>query len=189
VARPPDVTPITDQQTSSHITVSGTPQTSAVLYPEFTMNGNRSAKTRRREHAAAVLCALSLFVALVAGSALRPHFTTNALPEPGAWTHTVEHVHHDSKQVHPVGAGASMVALKSTGNAHPAPAVRKPFRFVWMTHDLPSTWVPLSPRSDWSVLPKSFVSTQFQPRGAPCAAFAGPLDSRHTSSPFCILRC
>jgi hypothetical protein len=153
------------------------------------MDGCCSAKTRRRVHAAAVVCALSLFVALVAGSALRPHYTTNALPEPGARTHAVEHVQHDFKEVQPVSATGSLMALKASGSSRPVPIARKPFRYVWMTHDLPSNWVPLSPLSDWSPLPKSFVSAQCQPRGAPCAAFAGDSDNRHTSTLFCIIRC
>ena len=160
-----------------------------VLYAYCTVNGCCSAKTRRREHAAAVVCALSLFVALVAGSALRPHYTTNTLPEPGAWTHAVEHVRHDFKEVQSVSATGSLIALKSRGSSRPVPIPRKPFRYVWMTRDLPSNWVPLSPHSDWSVLPKSFDSAQFQPRGAPCAAFAGDSDNRHTSTLFCIIRC
>jgi hypothetical protein len=160
-----------------------------VLYAYCTMNGCRSAKTRRREHAAAIVCALSLFVALVAGSALRPHYTTNTLPEPGAWTHAVEHVQHGVNEFRPVNATGSLIALKARGSSRPVPISRKPFRYVWMTHDLPSNWAPLSPHSDWSVFPKSFDSAQFQPRGAPCAAFAGDCDDRHTSTLFCILRC
>jgi hypothetical protein len=148
------------------------------------MARHRTAKTRRREHAAAVVCALSLFLALVAGSALRPHYTANSLPEPGAWTHTVERVQHN---FNPISATGSLIAVH--GNSRPVPMARKPFRYVWMTHDLPSNWVPLSPRSDWSTLPKSFESAQFQPRGAPCAAFTGDSDTRHTSTLFCILRC
>ena len=158
-------------------------------YVIWTMDGWRSAKVRRREHAAVVVCALSLFVALVAGSALRPHYTSNALPEPGAWAHTVEHVRHDFKQMQTVRATGSLIALKARGNSRPVPNARKPFRYVWMTHDLPSNWIPLSSLSDWSALPKSFVSAQFQPRGSPCAAFAGDSNSRHTSTLFCIIRC
>ena len=164
-------------------------QPRAVLYAISTMGGCRSAKARRREHAAAVGCALGLFVALVAGSALRPHYTTNALPEPGAWTHTVEHVQRDFKQVQPISATGSLIALKARGNSRPVPIARKPFRYVWMTHDLPSNWVPLSPLSGWSALPKSFVSAQFQPRGSPSAAFAGDSDNRNKSALFCIIRC
>jgi hypothetical protein len=184
--RQPTVTP---QQTCRHFTVYGILQYRAVLYDMRTMHGCCGAKTRRREHAAAVVCALSLFVALVAGSALRPHYTTNALPEPGAWTHAVEHVQHGVNEVQPVNATGTVIALKARGSSRPVPISRKPFRYVWMTHDLPSNWAPLSPHSDWSVFPKSFVSAQFQPRGAACAAFAGDSDDRHTSTLFCILRC
>jgi hypothetical protein len=160
-----------------------------VLYTYCTMNGCRSGKTRRREHAAAVVCALSLFVALIAGSALRPHYTTNALPEPEAWTHAVKHVQRDVKEVQSVSATGSLIALKARGSSRPVPISRKPFRYVWMTRSLPSNWVPLSPHSGWSVLPKSFDAAQFQPRGAPCAAFAGDPDNRHRSTLLCILRC
>jgi hypothetical protein len=151
------------------------------------MNGCRRAKARRREHAAAVVCALSLFVALVAGSALRPHYTTNSLPEPGAWTHVVKEVL--PSQAQPVSATPSAEYFKAGDKAHSAPASRKPFRYVWMTHDLPSNWDPLSPQTDWSVLPKSFVSAQFQPRGAPWGASTADAVNRHTSSLFCIIRC
>jgi hypothetical protein len=180
---------MTPQQTCSHFTVYGMLQPRAVLYALCTMDGCCSAKTRRREHAAAVVCALSLFVALVAGSALRPHYTTNALPEPGAWTHAVEHVRHDFKEVQSVSATGSLIALKARGSSRPVPISRKPFRYVWMTRDLASNWVPLSLHSGWSALPKSFDSAQFQPRGAPWAAFARDSDNRHTSSLFCIIRC
>jgi hypothetical protein len=128
-------------------------------------------------------------MALVAGSALRPHYTTNALPEPGAWTHAVEHVPHAFKEVRSVGATGSLIALKARGSSRPVPISRKPFRYVWMTRDLPSNWVPLSPHSDWSVLPTSIDSAQFQPGGAPYAAFAGDSDNPLTSTLFCILRC
>ena len=177
------------QQTCSYFTAWGMPQSRVVLYAIAVMNGRCNAKARRRVHAAAVACALSLFVALVAGSALRPHYTTNALPEPAAWTHTVERVQHDFNQARPVSATGSLIALKASGSSRPVPIARKPFRYVWMTHDLPSNWVPLSPLLNWSALPKSFVSAQFQPGGAPCAAFAGDSDTRQTSTLFCIIRC
>jgi hypothetical protein len=60
---------------------------------------------------------------------------------------------------------------------------------VWMTRDLPSNWDPLSPQTDWSVLPISFTAAQFQPRGAPWGASTADAVNRHTSSLFCIIRC
>ena len=153
------------------------------------MDGRSNAKTRRREHAAAVVCAVTLFLALVAGSALRPHYTANSLPEPAAWTHTVKDVQPDYNYSHPLSATPALTYLKSGSRAHPAPTSRKPFRYVWMTHDLPSNWDPLSPRTDWSILPKTSAAAQFQPRGAPWGALMADAVNRHTSSMFCIIRC
>jgi hypothetical protein len=153
------------------------------------MDGRCSAKTRRREHAAAVVCALTLFLALVAGSALRPHYTANSLPEPAAWAHTVKDVQPDYNYSHPLSATPALKYLKSGSRAHSAPTSRKPFRYVWMTHDLPSNWDPLSPQTDWSVLPKTFAAAQFQSRVAPWGASTADAVNRHTSSLFCIIRC
>jgi hypothetical protein len=153
------------------------------------MDGCHTARTRRREHAAAVVCALSLFVALVAGSALRPHYTASAFPEPGAWTHAVEHFQRDYSRAQPVSATGSLSALRASVSSRPVPISRKPFRYVWMTHDLPSKWVPLSPLSDWSALPNSFSSVQFEPRGSPWVALMGDPGIRLTSTLFCIIRC
>lgn len=114
-----------------------------------------------------MLCALTLFVALVAGSALRPHFTTNSLPEPGAWTHAVEHVGRDTTQAQRDCAAGCLIALRAGGGIRPLAGARKPFSYVWMTHDLPTSWTPLSPHSDWSALPISFASAMFRARGTP----------------------
>lgn len=153
------------------------------------MDGRRSAMTRRREHAAAVVCALTLFLALVAGSALRPHYTTNSLPEPAAWAHTVRDVQPDYSYSPPLSATPALKYLTSSSRAHSVPISRKPFRYVWMTHDLPSNWDPLSPQTDWSVLPKTFSAMRFEPRGAPWGASTADAVNRHTSSLFCIIRC
>jgi hypothetical protein len=146
-------------------------------------------KTRRREHAAAVVCALGLFLALVAGSALRPHYTANSLPEPAAWAHTVKDVQPDYSYSHLHSAIPGLKYLKSGSRTHSTPTSRKPFRYVWMTHDLPSSWDPLSPQTDWSVLPKTFAAAEFQPRGASSDASTADAVNRHTSSLFCIIRC
>jgi hypothetical protein len=132
---------------------------------------------------------LTLFLALVAGSALRPHYTANSLPEPAAWTHTVRDVQPDYSYSHPLSATPALKYLKSGSRAHSAPTSRKPFRYVWMTHDLPSNWDPLSPQTDWSVMPKTFAAAQFQPRGAQWGASTADAVNRHTSSLFCIIRC
>jgi hypothetical protein len=154
-----------------------------------TMDARCSAKTRRREHAAAVVCALTLFLALVAGSALRPHYSANSLPEPAAWAHTVKHVQPDHSYSHPLSATPALKYLEAGSRVHSAPTSRKPFRNVWMTRDVPTNWDPLSPQTDWSVLPKTFDAAQFQLRGAPGGASTADAVNRHTSSLFCIIRC
>jgi hypothetical protein len=128
-------------------------------------------------------------LALVAGSALRPHYTSNALPEPAGWTHPGEHVQHNSQQLQPISAAPSLSAQQARSGSQPMPISRKPFRNVWMTHDLPSDWIPLSPQLDWSALPKSFVSGQFQARGAPRAEFGRDPDRRYTVTLFSTIRC
>src|ERR1700743_3986810 len=153
------------------------------------MDGRCSAKTRRREHAAAVVCALTVFLALVAGSALRPHYTANSLPEPAAWAHTIKDLQPYSSSSQPISATPVLKYMSPGSPAHSASTLRKPFRFVWMTHDLPSNWDPLSPQSDWSVLPKSFTAAQIQPRGAPWGASTAEAVIRHPLSLFCIIRC
>jgi hypothetical protein len=152
------------------------------------MNGCRSAKFRRREHAAAVVCALALFVALVAGSALRPHYTTNSLPEPGVWTHSVEHVQRDAAQAQ-LGCATGCLTVQAARGLRPAPVARKPFSYVWMTHDLPSTWAPMSPSLDWSALPKSFETIVFPARGTPLPATARDPGVLHSATQSRILRC
>src|ERR1700678_1355195 len=124
------------------------------------MGGCCSAKARRRKHAAAIAGALSLFIALVAGSALRPHYTTTVLPEPQAWTHAVQRVQPDSSRGEPDRTTASMEYVIAGNKPLSTPISRKPFRNVWMTRDLPSDWVPLSAQSDWSALPESFNAAQ-----------------------------
>jgi hypothetical protein len=120
---------------------------------------------------------------------LRPHYTANSLPEPAAWAHTVKDVQPDYGYSHPLSAIPALKYLNSGSRTHVIPNSRKPFRYVWMTHDLPSNWDPLSPHTDWSVLPKTFAAAQFQPRGAPWAALTADAVNRHTSSLFCIIRC
>ena len=153
------------------------------------MDARCHAKAGRRKHVAAVVGALSLFVALVAGSALRPHYTGNVLPEPQAWTHAVQRVTPDPVGAQKSNAVPSVRYLTTAGRLHAAPNSRKPFRNVWMTREFPSSWVPVSSKLDWSTLPESFGAAQFQPRGAPWAAPAADVVERHRSTLFCIIRC
>ncbi len=125
--------------------------------------------TRRWRSAIAVVAALSAFVALVAGSALRPPSAAAALPEPAAWSQTTPdagaHASHDS-----------------------TPTNKKPFHTTWMTKDRPPTPGRLSPPSAGSPHPVSFAALGFQPRGtlprAPAAVRADP----DILTRFCVAR-
>jgi hypothetical protein len=147
------------------------------------MNGCCSANGRRHQNAAAVVCALSVFVALIAGSALRPQFAASALPEPGAWTHSVTHAPTVATPVH---------APKQTwagGVSHVARHLPKPFRNEWMTHERALRWASLSPQSDWSPLPDSLAAAPTglaEVRLMPSATADG---DRDLQTLYCILRC
>ena len=113
---------------------------------------------------------MTLFLALVAGSALRPHYTANSLPEPAAWTHTVKDVQPDYNYSHPLSATPVLKYLKSGSRAHPAPTSRKPFRYVWMTHDLPSNWIRCRRKPTGRSCRKLLLQHNFSraaPRGVP----------------------
>ncbi|OBH03432.1 hypothetical protein A5696_08225 [Mycobacterium sp. E2699] len=130
----------------------------------MTSRGTREA--RRWRSAIAIVATLGVFVALVAGSALRPQFAAAAPPEPAAW----------SQAIPDAGAHASHDA---------APTHKKPFHATWMTKDRPPAWSPVSPPL---VAQVSFAAFGFQPRGArpcaPAAIRAGP----DILTRFCVAR-
>jgi hypothetical protein len=132
--------------------------------------------TRRWRSAIAVVAALGAFVALVAGSALRPQFAAAALPEPAAW----------SAGIPVAGAHASHGEPRASG--HSAPTDKKPFHTTWMTKDRTPTPSRLPPPSAGSPLPVSFTALGFQPRGAqPRAPTAAEAD-RDILTRLCIAR-
>jgi hypothetical protein len=140
-----------------------------------------TAKSRGWHHAAAVAGALALFVALIAGSALRPHYNAAVLPEPVAWTH----VTHD----HPATGRQAVGSRQTASSQHSMPATRKPFRNVWMTRELPLDWISVSIQRDWSELPASFLAEECQLAGAQRASPATTSTNRHTVILFCVNRC
>jgi hypothetical protein len=140
-----------------------------------------AAKSRGWHHAAAVAGALSLFVALVAGSALRPHYNTAVLPEPVVWTH----VTHD----HPANGPQVVSSLQTASSLQSTPATRKPFRNVWMTRELPLDWISMSTQRDWSELPASFLAEGYQLTGAQRASPATTSTNRHTVILLGVNRC
>lgn len=152
-----------------------------VLYALGTVNQCCTAKSRGWHHAAAAAGALSLFVALVAGWALRPHYNTALLPEPVAWTHVT--------QDHPASGPQAVSSRQTASSPHSLPATRKPFRNVWMTRELPLDWISVSTQRDWSELPPSFLAQGHQPTGPQRASPATTSISRHTTILFCVNRC
>ena len=144
---------------------------------------HRSAGENRRWHLTiAIVAALSLLVALVAGSSLRPNFAAAELPEPAAWTHGTQSAQAHASQVH-LHAAAQFISGFSMQNA------KKPFRNTWMTHDRPISWTHLSPRLGWLALPTSFTASAFHPAGPHRAASAATPVNRDTSTELCVVRC
>jgi hypothetical protein len=149
----------------------------------------RVGTTRRWQMTIAIVAALSLFVALIAGSSLRPKFAAAELPEPAAWTHATHgaQAHASQVQLHPVAQPDSHLDhgyLPST-----TPPKQKPFHSMWMTRDLPTSWTHLSPH--WLAMPGSFAASEFRPGGAHFAASASaaaPAD-RDTLLQLCVVRC
>ncbi len=125
--------------------------------------------TPRWRSAIAVVAALGAFVALVAGSSLRPPSAAAALPEPTAW----------SQGTPDAGAHASH---------HSAPTNKKPFHSTWMTKDRPPIPSRLSPPPVGSPLPVSFAALGFQPRGAQPRAPAAVEADRDILTRLCIAR-
>jgi hypothetical protein len=138
--------------------------------------------TRRWRLTIVIVAALSLFVALVAGSSLRAHFAAAELPMPAAWTHVTHAVPAHASKVH-LHAGAHLVSGVSTSTT------KKPFRNVWMTHDRPTSWSHLSPRLGWLALPTSFAAKVFHLGGANWAAPAAVPVNRDTLTELCVVRC
>jgi hypothetical protein len=132
--------------------------------------------TRRWRSAIAIVAALGAFVALVAGSALRPQSAAAALPEPAAW----------SAGIPVAGAHAAQGQLRISGPA--APTGKKPFHTTWMTKDRPPTPSRLAPRSVGSPLPVSFTALGFQPRGARPRAPAAVRGTPDILTLFCVAR-
>ncbi|MCA2266839.1 hypothetical protein [Mycobacterium marseillense] len=113
-------------------------------------------ETRRWQFATAIVAALGVFVALIAGSSLRPQFAAATLPEPAAWSGTAP------------GAGAQVLPRgRDAAVARPAPAAaqsstpannadKKPFHSMWMTKERPQPWNRSSAQSALSPTPTTF---------------------------------
>ncbi|ORA84429.1 hypothetical protein BST29_05290 [Mycobacterium malmoense] len=150
----------------------------------------RSAGTTRRwQLTIAIVAVLSLFVAVIAGSSLRPQFSAATLPEPAAWTHAAQGVQAHAGPVQRHAAAQSISRLEHGVSSGSTPTNKKPFRNMWMTRDRPTSWIYLSPQSDWVALPASFAAPEFQPSGTLWAVSVAALDNRDTLTQFCVVRC
>lgn len=98
-------------------------------------------KNQRWRPAVAIVCALSVFVALVAGWSLRPALAASELPEPAAWSHT-----GPEAAAHATTAGAQAHSPLST-------PPKKPFHSSWMTRQRPTSSVRTMPRSTGPTVP------------------------------------
>ena len=152
------------------------------------MKPRGAGKTRRWQSAIAIAAALSLFVALVAGSALRPKFAAAALPEPAAWSQRTPDIGTHADRVHPHGGSPTMSQLAHATSRDSGPANKKPYHTTWMTKDRPPTSSRLSPQSVLSPVPSSFTPLGFQPRGAQSRAPAAVRSDRDVLTRLCVAR-
>ena len=98
-----------------------------------TVDVRSAGTTRRWQLTIAMVAALSLFVALIAGSSLRPQFAAAALPEPAAWTHGTSGVHAHAKLVQLHAAAQPISYLDNYFSQGSTPMNKKPFHSMWMT--------------------------------------------------------
>lgn len=145
------------------------------------MDLRSAGRTRRWQLTIASVAALSLFIALVAGSSLRTWFAAAELPEPAAWTHASQRVPSHSGQLELHTAVRLYSPVSTVTN-------KKPFRNVWMTHDRPASWTHLSSELGWLALPTSFAAPVFHPGAVLVPIFASAPVNRDRSTDLCILR-
>jgi len=141
--------------------------------------------SRRWRSAVAIVAAASLFIALIAGSSLRPQFAAAELPEPAAWSHASAHAGH--VRLH--AAAPSVSQLEQGSAVGSTPIKKKPFHSMWMTRDRPTTWHHSSTHSGWTGLPKSFAASEFKSGAAQSATFATAPGSRNILTQLCVARC
>lgn len=141
-----------------------------------------------RESIVAVVTALSLFIALIAGSSLRPQFAANALPEPASWTHQTQNVRAPGGLERP----DAVQVISRPGHELEAGSTttdKKPFHSMWMTRDRPTSWPSLSPPSDWFALPTSFAPQHLPSGRAQRVVDPFGCDDRDILTELCLIRC
>lgn len=121
-----------------------------------------------------IVATLSLFVAVIAGSSLRPQLAAAQLPEPAAWT--------DVTVAQPISHTDHKKPMNNK------PTNKKPFHSSWMTRDVLTKWTALSPHSGWLALPASFGPAEFQPGGVHLAAAMPAVGIRDPLIQLCVVR-
>lgn len=131
--------------------------------------------------------ALGVFIALIAGSALRSNLAAAAPPEPPAWsaptagmdTHVGPMQGHLTSRSAPIAARSWAPANKTN---------KKPFRSAWMTKERPLTWNRLSPQSVLTPAPLSLTPIGFAPTGIQARAPAAIPSDRDILTQLCVAR-
>ncbi|ORB44272.1 hypothetical protein BST39_07175 [Mycobacterium paraseoulense] len=161
-------------------------RSSLVLYSAATVGLESALETRRWQSIVAVVAALSLFTALIAGSSLRPQLSASALPEPAAWTHETHSGQAHAGQVR--DADHIISHLSHGRSAGSTPTDAKPFHSMWMTRDRPASWPSISPQSGWFLLPTSLAAPCHWPDGAhPAVPLVAPA-ARDILTMLCVIR-
>ncbi|TAM63420.1 MAG: hypothetical protein EPN51_26955 [Mycobacterium sp.] len=148
-------------------------------------------ETRRWQPATAIVAALGVFVALVAGSSLQPPFAASTLPEPAAWSGATPDVDAPAGVMHPDGhfSAISRPALAASRSSTPAHKTNtKPFHYMWMTKERPLTWNRLSPHSALPPTPVALGPSGSAPYDAQSRAPAGIPADRDILTRLCIAR-
>ncbi|BBZ44999.1 hypothetical protein MPRM_22800 [Mycobacterium parmense] len=133
------------------------------------------------------MAALSVFVALIAGSSLRPKYSAAELPEPAAWSQATTGSGATGAvgyQLRPQAAARNDHGLLSGAT----PLSAKPFHSMWMTHDRPAMWPRLPGDHAWPAPPASFTSSARRP-GIAVSAWPPSGAARDPLSRFCVARC
>ncbi|WAJ46907.1 hypothetical protein OK015_10915 [Mycobacterium sp. Aquia_216] len=130
-------------------------------------------QSRRWQPAIAAVAALTLFISLVAGSALRSQFSAATLPEPAAWSQVTPDVGSTAGHSQARHGSPAAIHLQHASSWDASPISKKPFHSMWMTHDRPDVWTRMQSHPLWSALPASFAGMGFQSGdvrpGAPAA--------------------
>lgn len=145
-------------------------------------------ETRRWQLATAIVAALGVFVALIAGSSLRPQFAAATLPEPAAWSGAAPAA---GAQVLPQAgdAAVSRPALAAAQSSAPANNTnKKPFHSMWMTKERPQSWNRSSAQSALSPTPTTFSPVWAAPDDAQSRSPATIPADRDTLTRLCIAR-